>query len=65
MLWLWHWPVAAALIQLLAWEPPYAEGTGLKKKKEEEAAAAAAAAAAQSEGTASTKTLKQQRLVRM
>ena len=32
-LWLWHRPVTTALIQPLAWEPPYAEGAALKKKK--------------------------------
>ena len=31
--WLWHRPEAIALIQPLAWEPPYAVGTALKKKK--------------------------------
>ena len=30
LLWLWHRPVATALIQPLAWEPPYATGTALK-----------------------------------
>ena len=39
LLWLWHRPVATAPIRPLAWEPPYAVGTGqemakrLKKKK--------------------------------
>ena len=32
-LWLWHRPTAAALIQALAWELPYAMGTALKKIK--------------------------------
>ena len=32
-LWLWCRPGATALIQLLAWEPPYAVGVALKKKK--------------------------------
>ena len=39
-LWLWCRPEAIALIQPLAWEPPYATGVTLKsrrkKKKEEE-----------------------------
>ena len=35
LLWLWCRPAAAALIQLLAWELPYAAGTALKKKKNE------------------------------
>ena len=26
LLWLWHRPAAASLIQPLAWEPPYASG---------------------------------------
>ena len=37
LLWQWHRPAAAAPIQLLAWEPPYASGVALqrqKKKKE-------------------------------
>ena len=40
MLWLWHRPVATALIQPLTWEPPYAAGAAqrnskkTKKKKE-------------------------------
>ena len=33
MLWLWRRPAAAALIQLLAWELPYATGAALKKFK--------------------------------
>ena len=33
LLWLWHRPAATALIQLLAWEPPYATDEALKKKK--------------------------------
>jgi len=33
LLWLWHRPAAAALIQPLAWEPPYAVGVALKSKK--------------------------------
>ena len=32
LLWLWHRPVATALIQLLAWEPPYAMGVALKRQ---------------------------------
>ena len=34
--WLWCRPEAAALIQPLAWEPPYAAGATLKKKKRKE-----------------------------
>ena len=33
LLWPWHRPAATALIQPLAWEPPYALGMALKKKK--------------------------------
>ena len=33
LLWLWHRPMAAVLIQSLAWEPPYAVGAALKSKK--------------------------------
>ena len=33
LLWLWRRLVATALIRPLAWEPPYALGTALKKKK--------------------------------
>ena len=33
LLWFWHWPVAAAPIRSLAWEPPYATGTALEKAK--------------------------------
>ena len=33
LLWLWCSPAATALIQLLAWERPYAAGAALKKKK--------------------------------
>ena len=29
----WHWAAAAALIQPLAWEPPYAAGVALKSKR--------------------------------
>ena len=32
---LWCRPAAVALIQPLAWEPPYAAGAALKNKKEE------------------------------
>ena len=35
LLWLWCRPLAAALIQLLAWELPYVAGVGLKKKKKD------------------------------
>ena len=33
LLWWWHRPVAAAPIQSLAWEPPYATGSALKRQK--------------------------------
>ena len=33
LLWLWHRPVAAALIRPLAWEPPYAKDEALEKTK--------------------------------
>ena len=33
LLWLWHRPMAIALIRPLAWEPPYAMGAALKKIK--------------------------------
>ena len=33
LLWLWHRPASTALIQLLAWELPYATGVAPKKKK--------------------------------
>ena len=38
LLWLWHKPVAVALIRPLAWEPPYAMAAALKstKKKKKE-----------------------------
>ena len=38
LLWLWHRPVATAVIQSLAWELPYAAGAALKrwKKKKKE-----------------------------
>jgi len=32
-LWLWYRPAAAALMGSLAWEPPYAVGTALKRQK--------------------------------
>ena len=35
-LWLWRRPAAAAPIQPLAWERPYAAGAALKKKKKSE-----------------------------
>ena len=35
LLWLWGRPAAVALIQLLAWEPPYAVGVTLKSQKKE------------------------------
>ena len=34
LLWLWCRPVAAAPIQPLPWEPPYALGIGQERKKE-------------------------------
>ena len=33
LLWLWGKPAATALIQPLAWEPPYAVGATLKGQK--------------------------------
>ena len=33
LLWLWRRPAAAALIQPLAWELPYAAGAALKRPK--------------------------------
>ena len=33
LLWLWLWPAAAAPIQTLAWELPYAAKSKKKKKK--------------------------------
>ena len=33
LLWLWHRSAAAALVQHLAWELPYAVGVALKLKK--------------------------------
>ena len=33
LLWLWHRPAATALIQPLAWEPPYAAGAALEMAK--------------------------------
>ena len=30
---LWLWPVATALIEPLAWEPPHAVGVALKRPK--------------------------------
>ena len=33
LLWLWHRPVATALIQPLAWELPHAIGVALQKLK--------------------------------
>ena len=38
LLWLWCRPAAEALIQPLAWEPPYAAGVALKKKKKKKGA---------------------------
>ena len=33
LLWLWCRPAATALIQPLAWEPPYATSVALKRQK--------------------------------
>jgi len=33
LLWLWYRPAAVARIRPLAWEPPYAMGTALKRQK--------------------------------
>ena len=33
LLWLWCRPAAAAQIQPLAWDPPYAAGTAIKSNK--------------------------------
>ena len=33
LLWLWRRPVATALIQPLAWQPPYAADVALESKK--------------------------------
>ena len=33
LMWLWYRPVTVALIQPLAWGPPYASGVPLKKRK--------------------------------
>ena len=33
LLWLWHRPVATALIRPLAWEPPYATGAAQERAK--------------------------------
>ena len=33
LLWLWRRPAATALIQPLAWEPPYACGAALKRQR--------------------------------
>ena len=32
---LWHKPMAAALIQPLAWEPPYTTGVALKRQQQQ------------------------------
>ena len=34
LLWLRHWPAAAALILPLAWERPYAAGVTVKRERE-------------------------------
>ena len=36
LLWLWRRPAAIALIEPLAWEPPYAMDAALGKKKKRE-----------------------------
>ena len=36
LLWLWRMPVAVALIQHLAWEPPYAARVAQEKAKRQE-----------------------------
>jgi len=36
LLWLWLWLAAAALIQPLAWELPYAVSAALKRQKEQQ-----------------------------
>ena len=36
LLWLWYRPAAVALIRPLAWEPPYAAGTALKRQNKKE-----------------------------
>ena len=35
LLWLWRRPEAAALIGLLAWEPPYAAGAAQEKAEDQ------------------------------
>ena len=36
LLWLWYRLAAVAPIQPLAWEPPYAMGTALKRQKQKQ-----------------------------
>ena len=36
LMWLWHRPVATALIRPLAWEPPHALGAALEKAEKAE-----------------------------
>ena len=36
LLWLWRRLAATALIQPLAWEPPYAAGAALKRQRQSE-----------------------------
>ena len=36
LLWLWHRPVATALVGPLAWEPPYALGVALKRRQQQQ-----------------------------
>ena len=39
LLWLWCGPAAGALIQPLAWEPPYAAGAALKRQEKKKGSA--------------------------
>ena len=36
LLWLWHRPAAAALIQPLAWELPYATAVAIKQQQQQQ-----------------------------
>ena len=65
LLWLWPRPVATAPIQLLAWQPPYAAGTVLKrqKKKKKNAIWCAPQAVTCSKKVASTSTSTSDRFV--
>ena len=44
LLWLWHRWAAIALIQPLAWKPPYAPGVALKRPKKKKSSSLTAAA---------------------